>query len=144
MQFIRSFALTLTLLTAALFFSSALHANENLPPLTPEDTAPITQTDIDIFCTYCELVGKRFNNATDITRERLVSLWREAGWSQNRAGVAISRISTIYAALVNNDENARSILEFMGPTEAEMDVVLANQESLAHAISLLEKFDLRF
>lgn len=134
MQFTRSFALTLTLVTVALLFSGTLYTDE-LPPLTPEDTAPITQTDIDIFCAYCELAGKRFNNATDITNENLVSLLREAGWSQNRAGVAISRISTIYAALVNNDENARSILEFMGPTEAEMDVVLANQKSLAHAIS---------
>lgn len=144
MRLTKSLAFTLTLLLAGLIFGGTLYAQEPLPELSPTDTAPITQTDIDIFCKYCELANARFKNAADITSEKLTGLWGEAGWSQNRAGFAISRISTMYEALIKNDETARSILEFMGPDETEMDLVIANQESLAHALSLLEKFELKF
>lgn len=140
----KSFKIILIALITGLLLSGILYANQSLPELTPADTAPITQIDIDKYCRYCELTNARFKKPADITREKLVKLWQEAGWSDNRATFAISRISTMYDALIENDETARDILGFMGPTEDEMDLIVVNQESLAHATSLLEKYQLKF
>lgn len=144
MNFARSLILTLIMVFLVLPCNGALYANDSLAPLTAEDTAPITQNDIDIFCQYCELVNARFRTPANITREKLARLWREAGWTENRGGVAVSRISTMYDALVENDATALDILDFMEPTWEEADLIIANQESLAHALSLLEKLELKF